>query len=902
MKQALLAAAAVAALVFPGLAATAATTVHASSTTIVKKPVHQMLGAQLPFIRTGRGVGHGYILKGKLKRTPRPQAGFARSADVVAPSAADNLTYGGPDQTPPASLATLPRVMTSNTNYLIFWIPNGYRTASNYVSLITQYFHDIASDSGGDLNVDSTDVQYMGSSDGEIYYDSSFGDVAVDTNPFPKSACMSTYKGFGSKAGQAQGHLNVEGLTACLSDTQIGAEVKRFADEQGWPHGPTNEFFVYTPHNVGSCFWADGRVPGGNMQNQCSYDWYCAYHSNVGTTPATEYIYANMPWPNQAFSFGASQYKSDCDAGEHPNGDGSIGNGTEPNGPTDADAADEVLNVTSHEHNESITDPTGYGWWVDAAGPFGGYENGDLCAWYWAADGTDFLGTATNGADFTNVINGHDYFLQGEWSNDDATGTDNSGCQWSYPAAVQPDYAAGTNTLTGGPAGVGTTLTLTAGDFTGLSSPVYEFEWIRCSPDAAPSAIHAPNRFALGLGCHDIRIDYTNYWTSPDNTDTYKTTTADVGYDIYGAIYADAGSGDPTGELVSSGGDPVFIPVNVEPEYTVAPSIAPNTSLTPGVPLTISMGTWTNTPTSFSVQLQHCTPGDALSCVTFKTVKVTALKTGVTTTRYAPTVADSRFALNAVVTAANKAGVDNLDGVTGLTDEIAGYPVSTGGAGWSAAPVAGTNVTINFGTWGPGNAPPTGYTVQVDRCAMITVEPFVYDENQCESSATLTATGTKTGVTFKPTLLDDGQALVATIVAKNKYGVSDAVAVVAANVVDGEPVNTLAPSWESTAASSSGDPDNPTTVTLDMGTWAPAATEYSWQLYACDGTSHTTSTCVNITPPSSDEPNRTNDASAPITIQDLGREYHLFAYVEGINAAGFSTGAWTSNSVDVDGS
>jgi hypothetical protein len=81
-----------------------------------------------------------------------------------------------------------------------------------------------------------------------------------------------------------------------------------------------------------------------------------------------------------------------CDAGQHPNGN-------------DADA---TLNVTSHEHNETITDENGNAWY-----DFGGYENGDKCAW--------IFGTLSgpSGAQYNQTINGHHYFLQEEYSNRD---------------------------------------------------------------------------------------------------------------------------------------------------------------------------------------------------------------------------------------------------------------------------------------------------------------------------------------------------------------------------------------------------------------------------------------------------------------------------------------------------
>lgn len=78
-------------------------------------------------------------------------------------------------------------------------------------------------------------------------------------------------------------------------------------------------------------------------------------------------------------------------------------------------AGDSTVNVTSHEANETITDDLGNAWYDRQ-----GNENGDKCAWK--------FGTAlgNNGCgNYNQVINGDDYYLQGEWSNH------SSGCVWS---------------------------------------------------------------------------------------------------------------------------------------------------------------------------------------------------------------------------------------------------------------------------------------------------------------------------------------------------------------------------------------------------------------------------------------------------------------------------------------
>ncbi len=250
-------------------------------------------------------------------------------------SGSGNLSYhGGP-------------VMATNKTYAIYWIPSGYSVGSGYTSTINQYFGDVAADSGKSTNVYATDTQYS-----NIQYSSTFGGGVTDTNAFPSSGCPL----YG-------------GLSKCLTDDQITAEIDKMITAHGWTRNGTTQFFMFTPQNVGSCF-----DPSGSQG--CAYTAYCAYHgyANSGT------IYANQPYAKHA----------GCDEGQYPNG-------------TDADA---TINVTSHEHNEAITDPQLNAWYDSV-----GYENGDKCAWTFGAV------SGPNGGEYNQTINGHHYFLQEEWSN-----------------------------------------------------------------------------------------------------------------------------------------------------------------------------------------------------------------------------------------------------------------------------------------------------------------------------------------------------------------------------------------------------------------------------------------------------------------------------------------------------
>jgi hypothetical protein len=246
-------------------------------------------------------------------------------------------------------------VMHTNKVYAIYWVPAGgiYGVDSTYRSTIDRYFSDVAAATVADdrNNVYYTSTQYYDAA-GYVGYSSTFAGSAVDSNPLPPSGCTDSY------------------TSVCLSDAQIQAELKKVIAAQAWTANSSTEFFMFTPKGVGSC-----------SGSSCAFSDYCAYHSWMGSG-ATATLYSNMPY--------ADTVPAACDVGQHPNGG-------------DADA---TLNVTSHEHNETITDEQGNAWY-DLAG----YENGDKCAWK--------FGTVSgpSGAQYNQTINGNHYWLQLEYSN-----------------------------------------------------------------------------------------------------------------------------------------------------------------------------------------------------------------------------------------------------------------------------------------------------------------------------------------------------------------------------------------------------------------------------------------------------------------------------------------------------
>jgi hypothetical protein len=247
--------------------------------------------------------------------------------------------------------------MHRSTTYAIYWVPAGYAMSAGYRAGINRYFADAAADSGARTNVYSTLTQYYDGS-GSIAYRQTFGGAIIDTRSFPSSGCP-LYRG----------------LRTCLTDAQVAAEVRRVAQANAWRAGLSRAFFLFLPKATGTCFDPAGR--------DCAFADFCAYHGFIGSR-SNPRIYANQPYADVA--------PASCASGERPNG-------------TDAD---DTVNAASHEHREMTNDPLLNAWFDQR-----GFEGSDKCAYDFGSP----LGFAPNGERYNQVINGHLYYLQREWSN-----------------------------------------------------------------------------------------------------------------------------------------------------------------------------------------------------------------------------------------------------------------------------------------------------------------------------------------------------------------------------------------------------------------------------------------------------------------------------------------------------
>ena len=252
-----------------------------------------------------------------------------------------------------------------------YWSPPGYTYTTNYINIINRYIADVAADSGRSTNVFSAGTQYYEFSNTPAHhlaYAITAGPQVDDNTAFPTSGCSAS-----------------AGFTNCITDAQLVSHVEAKLTAIPRPIDDAHLYMVMFPQQVQTCFDSSGA--------RCSAKsgGYCAYHSGAFIS-GSAFVYANEPFPEL-------------------NGCGDPFNGAQaPNGDAYADT---LLSSFSHEANEALTDSFGpVGTWNDVHGN----ENGDECAYTYGAPvgGLLALGTA-----FNQVINGHPYYTQDEFSNED---------------------------------------------------------------------------------------------------------------------------------------------------------------------------------------------------------------------------------------------------------------------------------------------------------------------------------------------------------------------------------------------------------------------------------------------------------------------------------------------------
>ncbi len=317
---------------------------------------------------------------------PTIEASGAAVADLVARNPNGKLLGAVPSRPSGPAAAAAPRAATpdavlpvtyhggpvqhANSVYAIFWAPPAMPFPANYAATVSRFFTDVARDSFTAGNPYGADVQYFdgtGLSKRFLSYAVTFRGVFVDTHQYPANACPNYLLGDGTTSQK------------CLTRAQIVKELESFIAAHKLPKGIVNTYFLFTPKRVASCS-TSGALSSGGCYNPMNYPGYCAYHSYSGAG-AQAVLFANMHFANV----------TGCSSGQSPQGND----------------ADSVINGISHEHQETMTDPFGTGWY-DADGK----EIADKCLFTFGAP----LGTNSFGQ-YNEVINTNQYWLQEIWSN-----------------------------------------------------------------------------------------------------------------------------------------------------------------------------------------------------------------------------------------------------------------------------------------------------------------------------------------------------------------------------------------------------------------------------------------------------------------------------------------------------
>ncbi|WP_295640193.1 SwmB domain-containing protein [Novosphingobium sp.] len=230
------------------------------------------------------------------------------------------------------------------------------------------------------------------------------------------------------------------------------------------------------------------------------------------------------------------------------------------------------------------------------------------------------------------------------------------------------------------------------------------------------------------------------------------------------------------------------------PANTVAPTLS-STTATTGSALSVTTGTWSNSPTGFTYQWFYTDTNAAIS--------------GATAAGYTPIAGDVGHTLKCIVTATNGSGsVSAPSNVTAATVAPPAPSNTVAPALSTTTVVVGSAISVTTGTW---TANPTGFAYQ-----------WAYADTSAAISGATTAG-------YTPVAGDVGHTLKCTVTATNANGSAAAVSnTSSAAVAAAAPVNTVAPALSTTS------PTQGNSVTVTTGTWNGSPTGFTYQWFYAD--------------------------------------------------------------------
>ncbi len=272
----------------------------------------------------------------------------------------------------------------------VYWVPSTgtrhYSIPASYKNLINRFIADAAATSGKSTNVFSVLTEYTKAGGTHLSYNLRAGTPVTDTHAYPANGCTPDSGAIWSDGTH---------YTECITNAQLLNEAQRFTAAAGLPNRDLAHLYMYfLPEGWETCFTSANGAQGGGCSLNASGHGFCGYHAFDAPPLVADMNYAFVDSPS----------------GETRSSDGGSNTGANQS-PTADIAADTEISVASHEISETITDPEGSAWWDGS-----GNEIGDDCSYVYG-DSASFQGTF--GAYSNQMINGHRYFIQEEFSNRD---------------------------------------------------------------------------------------------------------------------------------------------------------------------------------------------------------------------------------------------------------------------------------------------------------------------------------------------------------------------------------------------------------------------------------------------------------------------------------------------------
>ncbi|HUA12053.1 MAG TPA: PKD domain-containing protein [Solirubrobacteraceae bacterium] len=278
-------------------------------------------------------------------------------------------------------------VLHEENVHLVYWVPDNDYYHPEWKNLINTFMEQVSAESYSTTNVFAVDTQYTDKSDEPASYDVNFAGAYNDTAPYPTSGCTDP-----DPLTEAKAH-NVKAL-ACLTDTQIRAQLQSFISTHGASRGMNDVYYVLTPPGVTVCLdsgHASGHCSDYSVTEEEATSYahsFCSYHSDINpgdlaSGDGETVIYGVVPWT--AGGAGDGQLAAvdrtqayDCQDGgfdpvskpieQYEEAEGA--REEEPNQPTcpdedgfcDGGLADLIINQIAVEQQDIVTDPLLNAW------------------------------------------------------------------------------------------------------------------------------------------------------------------------------------------------------------------------------------------------------------------------------------------------------------------------------------------------------------------------------------------------------------------------------------------------------------------------------------------------------------------------------------------------------------